>query len=381
MQGSSNSNRYATFNINKGLRKIIGRASLHSNKRFPCVDNFYYMEKSLSRSHCLICVKKLNNIDSFDPLDIIENIRIYVEDLNSTYGIVDLQSENNMNPKTIDLKNGETFGLVSLEGRFLNEDDNYVKLKLQVLLFPMETDINMWTLQLNDVTLMEPLYYDKTINKYLKMLKVEDMRDSNIRFSYTNPLREEENCIESTSRSNGRNIQLYENFGYETTRLPQNNTKKNLGLSVVTRIKSTIRKREITHRFNDANVNICRGDSSQSYNLVSLKSSYLRFPDSNNFSVLKNRGVLYSFPVTSMKTDIETRKRTMPFEDVSNDRLEIIHTEAPMKKKIKTAKSSNKFTGNLFLEIYNDVEISKLAKGFMLGSVCTLALLTIIANR
>ncbi|EDO17731.1 hypothetical protein Kpol_1033p36 [Vanderwaltozyma polyspora DSM 70294] len=91
----------------------IGRASDKDTLRRASKDNLYFKNKSLSKKHALLCIKLLEPIR--DDIHIIDQFRIYIKDLDSTYGIVDLNSIYNTNAKIIDLKNGERFGLIQID--------------------------------------------------------------------------------------------------------------------------------------------------------------------------------------------------------------------------------------------------------------------------
>lgn len=113
----------------RGVVKLIGRASDTNSKRFARRDNLLFNEKSLSKNHAILGLKLLDPLET--NVHIIDQFRIYVKDLGSTYGIVDLNSEE-CDPFVIDLKNGERFGLVSLEDPMSIYQCRAAKLKFQV---------------------------------------------------------------------------------------------------------------------------------------------------------------------------------------------------------------------------------------------------------
>lgn len=112
-----------------GVVRVIGRASDTNLKRQARRDNLLFDERSLSKNHAILGLKLL------DPLEpnthIIDQFRIYIKDLGSTYGIVDLNSEES-DPFVIDLKNGERFGLVALDEPISMYQNRAAKLKFQV---------------------------------------------------------------------------------------------------------------------------------------------------------------------------------------------------------------------------------------------------------
>ncbi|AMD21346.1 HER067Wp [Eremothecium sinecaudum] len=146
---STHENRKIQFNINDGLSEVIGRASTKDPNRVARPNNLYYNEKSLSKQHAILHVKKLG-IHTSDNDAVYENIRIYVEDVGSTHGIIDLQSNINGLAKVIDLKNGERFGLVHMERPVTTFQSRGARLKLQVNLYPLHNEI--WELIIRNVT-------------------------------------------------------------------------------------------------------------------------------------------------------------------------------------------------------------------------------------
>lgn len=113
----------------RGVVKLIGRASPGSSGRCARRDNLLFDEKSLSKNHAMLGLKLL---DPLEPnVHIIDQFRIYIKDLGSTYGIVDLNSEES-DPFVIDLKNGERFGLVGLKEPISMYQCRAAKLKFQV---------------------------------------------------------------------------------------------------------------------------------------------------------------------------------------------------------------------------------------------------------
>lgn len=113
----------------RGVMKLIGRASDVNPSRFARKDNLLFDEKSLSKNHALLGLKLLDPLET--GVHIIDQFRIYVKDLGSTYGIVDLNSEES-DPFVIDLKNGERFGLIGLEQPISIYQCRAAKLKFQV---------------------------------------------------------------------------------------------------------------------------------------------------------------------------------------------------------------------------------------------------------
>ncbi|GAV55720.1 hypothetical protein ZYGR_0AY01120 [Zygosaccharomyces rouxii] len=112
----------------KGVIKVIGRASRKDPNRMAQRDNLFYDERSLSRNHALLGIKLMEPLEDGN---IVDQFRIYIKDLESTYGIVDLNSEES-DPFVIDLKNGERFGLVKLNQPISVNQRRGAKLKFQV---------------------------------------------------------------------------------------------------------------------------------------------------------------------------------------------------------------------------------------------------------
>lgn len=114
-----------------GVVKLIGRASRHDPDRFPRKNNLLFEEKSLSKNHAILGLKLL---DPLEPgIHIIDQFRIYIKDLGSTYGIVDLNSQES-DPFVVDLKNGERFGLINLDEPVNSNQRRAAKLKYKVII-------------------------------------------------------------------------------------------------------------------------------------------------------------------------------------------------------------------------------------------------------
>lgn len=111
-----------------GVVKVIGRASRKDPNRMAQRDNLFYDERSLSRNHAFLGIKLINPVEDNN---IVDQFRIYIQDFESTYGIVDLNSEES-DPFLIDLKNGERFGLVKLDQPISVNQRRGAKLKFQV---------------------------------------------------------------------------------------------------------------------------------------------------------------------------------------------------------------------------------------------------------
>lgn len=113
----------------RGVVMEIGRASQKDPSRVPCVNNLFYDERSLSRHHAQLGLKLMEPLEM--GKSILEQFRIYVKDLGSTYGIIDLNSQES-DPYVVDLKNGERFGLVQLQRPISVNQCRAAKLKFQV---------------------------------------------------------------------------------------------------------------------------------------------------------------------------------------------------------------------------------------------------------
>lgn len=133
----------------KGVVKLIGRASEMNPSRFARRDNLLFDEKSLSKNHALLGLKLLDPLET--GVHIIDQFRIYVKDLGSTYGIVDLNSEES-DPFVIDLKNGERFGLIGLEQPISMYQSRAAKLKFQVNLQYYDVDKGIFECIVKDVS-------------------------------------------------------------------------------------------------------------------------------------------------------------------------------------------------------------------------------------
>ncbi|QLL30331.1 hypothetical protein HG536_0A01480 [Torulaspora globosa] len=133
----------------RGVVKLIGRASDVNPDRFARRDNLLFDEKSLSKNHALLGLKLLDPLET--GVHIIDQFRIYVKDLGSTYGIVDLNSEES-DPFVIDLKNGERFGLIGLEQPISMYQGRAAKLKFQVNLQYHDVDKGIFECIVKDVS-------------------------------------------------------------------------------------------------------------------------------------------------------------------------------------------------------------------------------------
>ncbi|AET37971.1 uncharacterized protein Ecym_2222 [Eremothecium cymbalariae DBVPG len=148
-----NETRRIQFNIDLGLGQVIGRASDKDSERIAKKWNLFFHEKSLSKHHAMLYVKRFRSelAEGEDKGDnLYDNIRIYVEDLGSTHGIVDLQSYGQGVSKVIDLKNGERFGMVYMQKPITCLQSRGARLKFQVNVSPLHGSI--WELVLKDVT-------------------------------------------------------------------------------------------------------------------------------------------------------------------------------------------------------------------------------------
>ncbi|CAR29428.1 hypothetical protein ZYGR_0AD01100 [Zygosaccharomyces rouxii] len=112
----------------RGVIKVFGRASRKDPNRIAQRDNLFYDERSLSRNHALLGIKLMEPLADGITMD---QFRIYVKDLESTYGIVDLNSQES-DPFVIDLKNGERFGLIKLNNPISVNQRRGAKLKFQI---------------------------------------------------------------------------------------------------------------------------------------------------------------------------------------------------------------------------------------------------------
>lgn len=132
-----NVSRSVLFNIKSaegsGLQFLIGRSSEKDPDRYAQPDNFLFNEKSLSKGHAILCIKRLTCVGNEISTPFIDQFRISVEDLGSTHGIVDLHSQD-ADAKVIDLKNGERFGLVKLSRPVGPGQSRGAKLKFRVLI-------------------------------------------------------------------------------------------------------------------------------------------------------------------------------------------------------------------------------------------------------
>lgn len=112
-----------------GVVMEIGRASRRDPSRLPCVDNLFYDERSLSQRHAQLGLKLMEPVEW--ERNLTDQFRIYVKDLGSTYGIIDLNSKES-DPYIVDLKNGERFGLIQLQHPISMNQCRPAKLKFQV---------------------------------------------------------------------------------------------------------------------------------------------------------------------------------------------------------------------------------------------------------
>lgn len=133
----------------RGVVRLIGRASEVNPSRFARRDNLLFNEKSLSKNHALLGLKLLDPLET--GVHIIDQFRIYVKDMGSTYGIVDLNSEES-DPFVIDLKNGERFGLIGLEQPISMYQSRAAKLKFQVNLQYYDVEKGIFECIVRDVS-------------------------------------------------------------------------------------------------------------------------------------------------------------------------------------------------------------------------------------
>lgn len=148
-------NRKVFFDVktaeNGSFEMIIGRASDKDPDRYPQIENFFFDEKSLSKNHALLGVKKLVSSSKEEGAGGLDQFRIYVKDLDSTHGIVDLQSQEEY-AKIIDLKNGERFGLIRMNKPVTDGQVRAARLKFQVSIRESDPVNGIYELCLNDVT-------------------------------------------------------------------------------------------------------------------------------------------------------------------------------------------------------------------------------------
>ncbi|AAS53300.1 AFL072Cp [Eremothecium gossypii ATCC 10895] len=145
----SHEQRRLIFNINEGLAEVIGRASERDAERVARADNLFFAERSLSKQHAMLYVKRFTGPGGAQDGD-EENIRIWVEDLGSTHGLVDLQSTARGVSQLIDLKNGERFGVVYMDKPITSTQSRGARLKFQVNV--MQKQGPLWELLVRDVT-------------------------------------------------------------------------------------------------------------------------------------------------------------------------------------------------------------------------------------
>ncbi|EJS43749.1 YGL081W [Saccharomyces arboricola H-6] len=115
----------------QGLYKIIGRSSSYDQKRLCGPNNLYFDEPELSKKHAILCIKTPRpKICGVSP---IGQLRIYIRDLSSKSGIVNLESDGPNDE--IDLKSGDTFGLIAVANHPLHHNHNLAaKLILRIKL-------------------------------------------------------------------------------------------------------------------------------------------------------------------------------------------------------------------------------------------------------
>ncbi|CUS23205.1 LAQU0S08e04434g1_1 [Lachancea quebecensis] len=131
----------------QGLQFPIGRASLKDPERRDRENNFMFCEKSLSKKHAILCIKRLIPSDSDPFVPLLSQFRISIQDLGSTHGLVDLQSQD-ADASVIDLRNGERFGLIKLCQPVAPGQSRGAKLKFQVFIKTNESDDTNETLEL-----------------------------------------------------------------------------------------------------------------------------------------------------------------------------------------------------------------------------------------
>ncbi|SCU93697.1 LANO_0E04566g1_1 [Lachancea nothofagi CBS 11611] len=143
--------RKITFDVKSaegsGLQFPIGRASLKDPERLDRENNFLFHEKSLSKKHAVLCIKRLFPAAKDPYVPLLDQFRISVQDLGSTHGLVDLQSQDS-DTKIIDLRNGERFGLIKLYQPIAAGQSRGAKLKFQVFLKTNEEHPDSGTLDL-----------------------------------------------------------------------------------------------------------------------------------------------------------------------------------------------------------------------------------------
>ena len=133
----------------EGVTEVIGRASDRDESRKPRVDNLLFRENSLSKRHAVLCLKLLEPLQ--EDVHIIDQFRICIKDLYSSYGIVDLNSEE-ADPNVIDLKNGERFGLIQLDQPISIFQRRAAKLKFQINIQYHDPTSNLFECIVKDVS-------------------------------------------------------------------------------------------------------------------------------------------------------------------------------------------------------------------------------------
>lgn len=160
----------------RGVVKLIGRASRTDRSRFARMDNLFFDEKSLSKNHAMLGLKLLDPLEQ--GIHIIDQFRIYIKDLGSTYGMVDLNSQES-DPFVIDLKNGERFGLVNLDEPISTYQRRAAKLKFQVNIQYCDAKRGIFECLVKDVSfddspmVTRPSTYGEDVHFY-HMLSCED---------------------------------------------------------------------------------------------------------------------------------------------------------------------------------------------------------------
>ncbi|CAI4061819.1 hypothetical protein SKDZ_07G1760 [Saccharomyces kudriavzevii ZP591] len=101
----------------QGLRKIIGRSS-QDQKTLCGPNNLYFDEPELSKKHAVLCIKTPR--PKIQSIPCLEQLRICIRDLSGKGGTVNLASDGP--DDEIDLKSGDTFGLLAITNRSLHDD-------------------------------------------------------------------------------------------------------------------------------------------------------------------------------------------------------------------------------------------------------------------
>lgn len=146
--------RFLPFDITKGLEITVGKAVEGDPNRSPKVDNLLFYDEDLDYDHANLIIKILDHEGSGEHSNsILDSVRIYLEDLDSKFGIVDLESANSDgSDKIIDLKDGDRFGLIKLDASPGKGQIRGAKVKLRLSLHQSQMDPCKWVLVVKDVS-------------------------------------------------------------------------------------------------------------------------------------------------------------------------------------------------------------------------------------